>query len=143
MSSKHDLEHYLHQIRLISEHREKDCEKQLKKIYKDLDKDLKEFLGVTYTELARDGTLTYETLHAKKRYARFMEELTEKTNICSRRAAKEIKKNVNEIYALSFDGMIDAVNKSKDYYDLKINLKGVQAATQSVIKNAVSNTCLE
>lgn len=142
-ASKKTLDHYLHQVRLIEEHREKWCEQNVRRHYRDLMKDLQEFLGVEYAQLAEDDKLTYEILHGKGQYARFLEEVEHKTDYFSSKAAKEIKDTVQLTYKKTFEGMVEAVEKSKNYEELKINLSGLKAATPDVIKNAVSNTFLE
>lgn len=143
MASKKVLEHYLRQLRLIEEHREKWCEQNVRRHYKDLMKDLQEFLGVEYAQLAQDDKLTYEILHSKGQYARFIEEVERRTDKFSKQAAEEIRNTVQVTYKKCFEGMVDAVEKSDTYEQLKINLKGLRAATPDIIKNAVSNTFME
>ena len=143
MASKKTLEHYLRQLRLIEEHREKWCEQNVRRHYRDLMTDLQEFLGVEYAQLAQDDKLTYEILHSKGQYARFIEEVEQRTSYYTGQAAQDIRDTVQLTYKHAFEGMVEAVEKSKTYEELKINLKGLRATTPDVIKNAVSNTFLE
>ena len=143
MASQKTLEHYLRQLRLIEEHREKWCEENVRRHYRDLDKDLKEFLGVQYAELAENDQLTYEILHKKGQYARFIEEVEQRINKFTPQASQDIKNTVQLTYKKCFEGMVDAVEKSKDYKELKINLSGVKAVTPDVVKNVVKNSFLE
>lgn len=143
MASQKTLEHYLRQLRLIEEHREKWCEENVRRHYKDLMKDLREFLGVEYAKLAVDDKLTYEILHRKGQYARFIEEVSTRMDKVCRKVGQEVKDTVHLTYQKCFEGMVDAVTKSKDYEALKVNLKGVRAITPDQVKNAVSNTFLE
>ena len=143
MASKKVLEHYLRQLRKIEEHREKWCEQNVRRHYKDLMKDLQEFLGVEYAQLAVDDKLTYEILHSKAQYARFLEEVERRVNKFSTQAAEEIRNTVQVTYKKSYEGMIDAVEKSKTYDELKLNLKGLRAVTPDIIRNAVKNTFVE
>ena len=143
MASQKTLEHYLRQLRLIEEHREKWCEKNVRRHYRDLDKDLKEFLGVQYAELAENDQLTYEILHKKGQYARFIEEVEQRINKFTPQASQDIKNTVQLTYKKCFEGMVDAVEKSKDYKQLKVNLEGVRAVTPDVVKNVVKNSFLE
>ena len=143
MPTNKTLEHYLHQLRLIEEHREKDCEAKVRKYYKELMKDLNNFLGNEYAELAQDDKLTFEILHSKGKYARFIEEVEQRTDFFTRKVAKTIKETVQTTYQKAFDGMVKAVEQSQDYYSLKLNLKGLKATTPEIIKNAVKNTFLE
>lgn len=137
------LDDLLHQLRLIEEHREKNCEIKIRKYYKELMKDLNNFLGNEYAELAQDDKLTFEILHSKGKYARFIEEVEQRTNYFTGQAAKTIKDTVQTTYKKAFDGMVKAVEQSQSHYDLKLNLKGIKATTSDVIKNAVKNTFLE
>lgn len=143
MASKKVLEHYLRQLRLIEEHREKWCEQNVRRHYRDCMKDLQEFLGVEYAQLAQDDKLTFEILHSKGQYARFIEEVERRVNKFTPEAAQEIRNTVQLTYQKTFEGMVKAVEKSKTYEELKINLAGLKAATPDIIKNAVSNTFLE
>lgn len=143
MASQKTLEHYLRQLRLIEEHREKKCEQNVRGHYYALMKDLQAFLGTEYAELAEDDKLTYEILHKKGQYARFVEEVGNRMDKVSRKVSKEIADTVHLTYQKCFEGMVEAVTKSKDYDALKVNLKGVRAITPDQVKNAVSNTFLE
>lgn len=143
MASQKTLEHYLRQLRLIEEHREKWCEENVRRHYRDLDKDLKEFLGVQYAELAENDQLTYEILHQKGQYARFIEEVEQRINKFTPQASQDIKNTVQLTYKKCFEGMVDAVEKSKNYEQLKVNLEGVRAVTPDVVKNVVKNSFLE
>lgn len=143
MASQKTLEHYLRELRRIEEHREKWCEQNVRRHYKDLMKDLQEFLGVEYAKLAQDDKLTYEILHQKGQYARFIEEVGNRVDKISRTVGKDISDTVQLTYQKCFEGMVDAVTKSNDYSQLKVNLKGIRAVTPDQIKNAVRNTFLE
>lgn len=143
MASKKTLEHYLRQMRLIEEHREKWAEQNIRRHYKDLMTDLQEFLGVEYAKLAQDDKLTYEILHGKGQYARFIEEVERRINKFSPKAAQEIRDTVQLTYQKCFEGMVDAVMNSNTYEELKLNLKGLRAVTPDIIKNAVSNSYME
>ena len=142
-ANKKTLDHYLRELRKIEEHREKWCEQNVRRHTKDLMTDLQEFLGVEYAKLAQDDKLTYEILHSKGQYARFMEEAERKITTYSKKTSQEIRDTVQLTYKKCFEGMVEAVEKSKNYDELKINLKGLKAATPDIIKNAVSNTFLE
>ncbi len=143
MASKKTLEHYLRQLRLIEEHREKWCEENVRRHYRDLMKDLNEFLGVQYAALAKDDKLTYEILHEKASYARFLEEVEMRINKFSPEAAQEIRNTVQLTYEKAYEGMVTAVNQYSDYKDLKLNLTGLRATTPDVIKNVVKNKHME
>ena len=139
MASQKELEYYLHQLRRIEQHREKYCEKNVRKIYKELLTNLKEFLGVEYSNLAEDDKLTYEILQSKGQYARFLDEVERRINTFTPQAAKEIKDTVELTYKASYDGMVKAVEQSATAESLKENLKGLKNVTPEVIKKAIQN----
>lgn len=143
MARKKTLEHYLRQLRLIEEHREKRCEQNVRRHYKDLMTNLQEFLGVQYAQLAADDKLTYEILHQKGMYARFLEEVEQKVDNFSQLAAQEIRNTVQLTYQRAWEGMVNAVQSYNSYADLKLNLTGLRAVTPDIIKNAVNNKYME
>lgn len=139
VATQKTLEHYLRQLRLIEEHREKWCEQNVKRYYKELMTDLREFLGVEYANLAQDDKLTYEILQSKGQYARFLEEVERRINTFTPKAAKEIRDTVQLTYKAAYEGMIRAVEKSTEIESLKLNLKGLKGTKAEVIKRAVEN----
>lgn len=143
MPSNKTLEHYLRQLRLIEEHREKWCEENVRRHYRDLMEDLQEFLGVQYAQLAVDDKLTYEILHSKAKYARFLEEVEERIDKFSPQAAQDIRNTVQLTYEKAYEGMVKAVENCNSYEDLKINLTGLRSTTPDVIKNVVQNKFME
>lgn len=134
-----DLQYYFAQLRRIEETREKTAEKEIRKIYKDMLKDLQHFIADEYVKLADEGKLTYEILRGKGEYARFLEEVEQRLNKISPKVSKEIKTAVEEIYKLSYDGMVDAVRKSASTDELRAALHGVSSVTPETIKAAVEN----
>ena len=139
MATDKELEHYLRQLRKIEEHREENCEKEVKRLYEELLSDLQGFLGKTYAELAVDDKLTYEILHGKGKYARFLEEVEQRVNTFAPDISKEIRKTVQDTYKAAYDSMVDAVTGSSTYNKLKSNLKGLRSVTPSVMKRAIEN----
>ena len=137
--TKSELEHYLVQLRRIEEHREADAEREIRKIYKALLKDLKQFLGVEYADYAQDDKLTYEVLRAKGEYARFLEEVEIRINNFTPRAASEIRNTVEDTYKAAYQGMVTAVERSNGAAKLHENLEGIRAITPEIVKRAVEN----
>ena len=134
-----DLQYYYAQLRRIEEHREKSTEKEIRKLYKSMLTDLQHFISDEYVKLAEDGQLTYEILRGKNEYARFLDEVEKRLNGISPKVSKEIRTTVNEMYKLSYDGMVDAVSKSTSSDALRAAFKGVKGATPETIKAAVEN----
>lgn len=134
-----DMQYYYAQLRRIEEHREKSAEKEIRKVYKSMLTDLQHFISDEYVKLAEDGQLTYEILRGKNEYARFLDEVEKRVNGISPKVSKEIRATVNEMYKLSYDGMVDAVRKSTSSDALRAAFKGVKGATPEMIKAAVEN----
>lgn len=137
--TKSKLDKLLNQVRRIEAHRTAGAEKEIRKTYKALLKDLKQFVGYEYAELAEEGKLTYQILQQKGEFARFLEEVEKKVNGITPSVSKEITTLVNDTYKLSYNGMISAVKKSTTSTQLKKELAGITAATPQTIKRAVEN----
>lgn len=139
MPKEKDLEYYIAQVRKIEEHRDKGVEAKIRKTYKEILKDLRHFIADEYVRMAEDGELTYEVLHAKGEYARFLEEVEQRVNNISPKVSAEIKTTVEETYKLAYQGLVDAVEKSGTAEGLRENLNGVRAITPETVKRAVEN----
>lgn len=137
--TKRELEYYLVQLRRIAEHREDGAEKEIRRIYRALLKDLKQFIGYEYAELAEDGRLTYSILQQKGEFARFLEEVEQRINNLSPQITSEITAAVEETYRIVYDGMMDAVKQNTESEGLKRALDGLRSATPETIKRAVEN----
>lgn len=134
-----DMQYYYAQLRRIEEHRSAQAEKEIRKMYKEMLKDLQHFISDEYVKLAEDGELTYEILRGKNEYARFLDEVEKRLNKISPKVSREIRTTVQEMYKLSYDGMVDAVRKSTSSDALREAFKGVKGATPETIKAAVEN----
>ncbi len=134
--NKNELERAYVQLRRIAEHREVGAEKEIRRIYKELLADLKQFIGAEYAD---KGNLTYEILHAKGEYARFLEEIQRRCDNITPKMEREITDLVNEVYRAVYDGTVAAVQKAADAEQLGAELNGLQSATPEVIKRAVEN----
>lgn len=137
--TKIELEKALAEIRKIEAHRSAGSEKEIRRLYKALLKDLKQFVGYQYAELSEEGKLTVDILQRKGEYARFLEEVQKKVRSVSPSVSKEITQLVKQTYAYSYDGMVEAVRKSSTSQELAKALKGIQAVTPEAIKRAVEN----
>lgn len=143
LPSKKTLEKYLVQLRRIEEHREVTANSNIIYHYKQLKKDLQEFLGVEYAKYAQDDSLTVAILQEKAQYARFLEEVEKRINDITPKVATEIRSAVKDTYKIAYDGIVDNVKKSNDKKQLHANLKGIRAVTPEVIKNVVDNSYME
>lgn len=128
-----DFSYYFSQLRKKEDHRSKQAEKDIRKLYKELLKDAKHFVAEEYYNLAQDGKLTYEILRANARDVRFLEEVEQKLTGVSQEVAESIRKAAEDVYRLAYDGMIDAVEKGVQGFS------GLGGATDEMIKAAVNN----
>lgn len=135
-----NLEKYLYQLRRIEEHREAKAEIEIRKIYKELLKELNGFLGNIYATYSEDDMLNYSML-AKAGYdARFLEEVEQRINGISPKVAQEIRTTVEQTYEACYDGMRNAVVKAAGNRELlQQAFANVTAVTPDVIKAAVNN----
>ena len=139
MAQTHDIEWYLAQVRRIAEHREKGAEKEIRKLYKEMLKDLQSFIGTQYALLAEDDQLTYGILQAKGEAARFLEEVEANINSVSPKVQRQIRDVVEQTYTAAYTGMVDAVEKAHNLGELRINLDGIRGTTPETVKKAVEN----
>ena len=135
-----DYQYYFAQLQRIEEHREKQAEKEIRKLYKQILKETKQFIAEEYYQLAEDGKLTFEILRSKSMDARFLQQVEEKLDGISLDVSREIKKTVEEMYQLSYDGLKDAVTKGTDtaqFFD------GMTTETAQEMWNTVDNTIMD
>lgn len=133
-----DLEYYLAQARRIAEHREANAEKEIRKLYKATLKDLQQFMSQTYVQYAEDDKLTFAMLQKAGYDARFLEEIEQRLNLSTPKAAAELRKLVEETYKAAYDGMAQGVLKASDG-SLSDIFEGAIAITPEQIKAAVEN----
>lgn len=134
------LEKYLYQLRRIEEHREAAAEKEIRKIYKELLKELNGFLGNIYATYSEDDMLDYGMLARAGMDARFLEEVEQRINGITPQVAQQIQTTVDLTYEACYDGMVNAVNKAAGNRELlKASFAEVKAVTPDVIKAAVNN----
>lgn len=132
----YDLDRLLVQVRRIEEHREKGAEKEIRKAYQELLKELRHYLADTYTQYAEDDALTYGILQKHSYYARFLEEVEQKINDISPEVKRLIRSTVDQTYEYTYNGMIDCVKKAG--IDPVVTA-GLKACTPDVIRRAVEN----
>lgn len=134
-----DFDYYFAQLRKTEDHREKQAEVEIRKLYKGLLKDTKQFLADEYFTLAQDGKLTYEILRANTRNTRFLAEVEQKLNGLSLEVSQEIKQTVERMYTLAYDSMVEAVQKASDTKELHDAFVGLQGVTPETIKAHLDN----
>ena len=135
-----DYQYLFSQLRRIEDHREEKAEKEIRKIYKQILKDTKQFIAEEYYQLAEDGKLTYEILRSKGQDVRFLAEIEQRLGDVSLKVSDEIKQAVNELYQMAYDGMKDAVQNGKDTAAF---FEGVDTTTAQTMRSAVDNPIME
>lgn len=127
-------------MRRISEHREADAEKEIRKLYKSLLNDLKSDLGKLYANNADDaGVIDFARLRTNGRYAKFLELVEERLDEVSPVVRKEIRSVVQGTYKQMYDGMVDAVEKAANSEELAKSLDSIRAVTPETVRAAVQN----
>lgn len=137
--SQKTLDKYIVELRRIEEHRTEGAEKQIRRIYKALLKDLNGFLGNEYTQYSNgEGELTVAILQEKREYTRFLEEVEKQLDDLTTSEAKAIRKTVEKTYEACYKGMVDAVENASDTAALA---EAVQGSTMrpEVLKRAIEN----
>lgn len=138
-----DYQYYFSQLRRIEDHREQQAEKEIRKLYRKILKETRQFIAEEYYQLAEDGKLTFEILRSKSMDARFLQEVEERLGDLSIDVSREIKRTVEEMYQLSYDGLRNAVEKGKDSKELQDFFQGVDTATAQTAWASVDNTIMD
>lgn len=107
-----DLAYYLAQARRIASHREANAEKEIRKLYKAMLKDLQAFMADAYVKYAQGDKLTFAMLQEAGYSARFLEEIERHINVTTPKASKELRKLVEDTYKLAYEGMVEGVAKA-------------------------------
>lgn len=132
-----DLEYYIAQARRIAEHREAGAEKEIRKLYKTMLKDLQTFISETYVQYAKDDALTYAMLQEAGYNARFLEEIEQRLNISTPKTAKALRQLVEDTYEAAYKAMVDGVAQATGGLD--VAFAESMAITPEQIKRAVEN----
>lgn len=137
MAQTKSLEYYLAQARRIAEHREAGAEKEIRRLYKAMLKDLQTFISDTYVQYAKDDKLTYAMLQEAGYNARFLEEIEQRLNVATPKAARELRQLVEETYDAAYKAMVDGVAMAAS--GLETEFAQSIAITPEQVKRAVEN----
>lgn len=113
-------------------------EKKIRKIYKQLLKELNHFLADEYLKYSKDGILTVAMLQEKSRYAKFLEEIESHVNNLTPEIVALIKNTVEDTYTTCYKGMSESVLKAKDTKSALNYLKDLNIRPE-VMKRAIEN----
>lgn len=133
------LDKYLAEVRRVKESRSEDAEKEIRKLYKGLLKELNSFIGEYYTKYSNDeGILNAAILQQNAKYAAFLEEVDKNINDVTPEVSKSIKKTVEDTYKICYKGMVNAFSQAVDSEKVKESFKGLSIKPE-VMKAAVQN----
>lgn len=113
-------------------------EKKIRKIYKQLLKELNHFLADEYLKYSKDSILTVAMLQEKSRYAKFLEEIESHVNNLTPEIVALIKNTVEDTYTACYKGMSESVLKAKDTKSALNYLKDLNIRPE-VMKRAIEN----
>lgn len=136
--AEQSLNDLLHEIRRIEQSCEVLTEKKIRKIYKQLLKELNHFLADEYLKYSKDGILTVAMLQEKSRYAKFLEEIESHVNNLTPEIVALIKNTVEDTYTACYKGMSESVLKAKDTKSALNYLKDLSIRPE-VMKRAIEN----
>lgn len=140
MKNKSNLEKYLFELRRITEHRTEGVEKEIRKVYKKVLKELKSFLGDLFIKYSENGVLDYSALYRAGLDARFLDEVDLQLDDISAVERQQMRSLIDETYRQCYDGMRTAVERAAgDMALVKESLASIEAATPEVIAAAVNN----
>lgn len=123
--AKKSLNDLLYEVKRIEEHRKELSEKKIRKIYKQLMKELNTFIGEEYVKHADDsGALSYSSLRDRARQARFLEEVASKVDSITPELKKEIMGLVETTYKNCYEGMGKAVESAANTEELASMMSG-------------------
>lgn len=131
-----ELDRLLVQVRRIEENREKGAEKEIRRMYQKLLKELRHYTADIYSQYAKEDQLTYGILQTHGYYARFLEEVEQKINDISPEVRRTIRSTVEQTYEYTYNGMVECVKKAVANPAVTAGLK---ACTPDVIRRAVEN----
>ena len=138
-----DYQYYFSQLRRIEDHREAGSEKEIRKLYKQILNETRHFISDEYAKYAEDGKLTFDILRSKGQDARFLQEVEMRLGDLSLDVSRQIRRTTEEMYQLSYDGLREAVQKSKDAEELKELLQIPDMNTAQTMWATVDNTIMD
>ncbi len=142
--AKTSLNELLHEIRRIEESRKVLTDKKIKKLYRQLTKELTAFIGEAYTKYADEsGVLTVAQLQEKAKLAWFLNELDKNCNKYLPAISSEIQELIEKVYEKCYTGMIEATNKAYDFSELKVRPEVMKAAIANNITKLTLPELLE
>lgn len=137
--SESSLSELLYDVRRIAEHREKLSEKKIKKIYRQLIKELDIFLADTYKRYSdKDGRVYIAYLDSQNKKAKFLQEIIENVDKISPKLKKEMQALIDETYKKSYKGMVEAFKNVYTATEFEEITRDI-AVNSDVLNQAVNN----
>lgn len=138
------LNELLSDLRKIEEHREVLSEKKIRKIYKQLLKELRGFIAETYALYADEtGALTVAGLQRNAKLAWYLEEIERCCNKYLPDVSEEIRATVQEAYDICYEGMAIAVDNAYDLTALNVRPEVMTEAMRNDITKLTLPDLLE
>lgn len=138
LPSKKTLAKYFANLQRVEQNREKNAERMIKRYYKQLANELNAYVSGQYVLYAEDDKLDFQTLQRHGQYARFLEEVTDKTTLISNNIALDIKRVIYDTYEANYKGFVKIVEKASSKTDLDGKFKDITLKPEKV-KRAVEN----
>lgn len=137
--SETSLKELLHEVRRVAKSREVLTEKRIRRIYRDVMKDLNGYLADAYVKYSdEEGRLTLSQLKNKTSYARFLEEVAERVDTISPALRREMLNLADDVYSRSWRSMTDAVQNAADLTPYR-DILGDSIVRPEVMRQAVKN----
>lgn len=136
--AERSLNEILFDLRRIEEHRGILTQAKIKKIYEQLIDELQYFIAKEYLANSKNGVLTFDTLQARARQARFLQEITERINTITPQLQSVIMNLVEDTYTNCFVGMNEAVRRAKNTAEIAAFFSSTPLRPE-VIKRAFEN----
>lgn len=137
--SEQSLNDILYDVKRIEEHRETLTESKIRKIYKQLMKELNGFIGEEYVKHANDqGVLAFSSLSDRSRQARFLEEVVARVDSITPELKSEIMGLVDTTYTNCYKGMARAVTTASNTEELASAMSG-SLVKPEVLKQSLDN----
>ncbi len=109
------LDELLIEVRRIEEHRTKGAEREIRRTYQNLLKELNNHLAEKYVRYAENDILTYSILQKNGAYARFLEEVEQKITSLTPEVRRTIRKTIEQTYDATYNGLIHNVKKKSPF----------------------------
>lgn len=143
MATRKTLDALLVQARRIAEHCEAGAEREIRKTYRALLKELQSYIAELHVRFADgDDRLDYAALQKAGYDARYLEEIEERIGVASADVAAQLHELVSETYRFAYESMVQGV-RAQGRAPLAETFEQSIAITPEQIARAVDNPIME